>query len=120
MRVQHTKDSLDLVCVAIDNGGEFLGVVLKSEASVKFVLRRRLVGAYVGEPTVLPIVWALPAHLEVLPAALRPLLRRIGVVELVLLVVVFDQILDDGARLPEGDASVGVCEGRKAACNARD
>ena len=55
---------------------------------------------YEAEPGILPEVRALPAHLEVLPAFLRPFLGEASVVDFGILVVFLDQVVDDGARLP--------------------
>lgn len=53
----------------------------------------------VFEDHILSKIWPLATHLEVLPAALNILLRRSGVAQLVLLVVLSEEILDDGAGL---------------------
>ena len=83
----------------------------------------------VGEPDALAEVRALSGDLEVEPDKvvsraflnefinrISPLLQEVllgsgSVCELVLLVVLLDQVLDNGTGLPEGDASVGVLNG---------
>ena len=45
------------------------------------------------------IVWTLAAHLEVLPAILDIFFRKAGVAQLVLLVVLGEEIFNDGTRL---------------------
>lgn len=57
----------------------------------------------------------LPAGLEVQPCVLLVLLLAAGVAELVLLVVDIEQVLDDGAGLPQLEAGVGVLDGRDTA-----
>jgi hypothetical protein len=52
-----------------------------------------------------------------LPLLQQVLLRSGSVCELVLLVVLLDQVLNNGTRLPEGDASVGVLNGRCSSVN---
>jgi hypothetical protein len=47
-----------------------------------------------------------------LPLLQQVFLRSGSVCELVLLVVLLDQVLDNGTRLPESNASVGVLNGR--------
>jgi hypothetical protein len=84
----------------------------------------------VGEPNALAKVRALSGDLEVKPGkmvnrgcmsdcidVILPLLQQVllgsgSVCELVLLVVLIDQVLNNGTRLPEGDASVRVLNGR--------
>ena len=84
----------------------------------------------VGEPDALAEVRALSGDLEVEPDkvvsraflcgyidGILPLLQEVllgsgSVCKLVLLVVLLDQVLDNGTRLPEGDASVRVFDGR--------
>jgi hypothetical protein len=84
----------------------------------------------VGEPDALAEVRALSGDLEVKPDGIvsgpfasgyidgvLPLLQQVflrsgSVCELVLLVVLLDQVLDNGTRLPESNASVGVLNGR--------
>lgn len=86
----------------------------------------------VGEPDALAEVRSLSGDLEVKPdnivsrVKLRgytdgvlPLLQQVllgsgSVCELVLLVVLVNQVLDNGTRLPEGNAGVGVLNGRSS------
>lgn len=44
-----------------------------------------------------------------------PFLGSGGERELLLLVVSLDKVLDDGARLPEGEAGIGILDGGQAA-----
>ena len=109
--VQDCEHTLDLVAVSLDCRFDLLRMV-------------------VGEPDALAEVRALSGDLEVepdgdvsrvsldgyidcdLPLLQQVLLRGGSVCELVLLVILLDQVLDNGTRLPEGDASVGVLDGR--------
>lgn len=45
-----------------------------------------------------------------LPLLLVELLWRLSVAELVLFIVGLDKVVDDGTRLPQGDASVGILD----------
>ena len=95
--VEDTGDATDLIDIAIDSAGELLRVVE-------------------GEPHGLSEVRALTGHLVV-----QPLLRFIvlfrawGEAEVVLLVVGFHQVFDDGARLPQRDARIRVLNCRHTA-----
>lgn len=65
----HSNHPLDLVSVPIFGAGDLL------------------VGVEEGEPRLLSKVWTLPAHLELRPAFLLVLLRKLGVGEFVVFVV---------------------------------
>lgn len=109
--VQDCEHTLDLVAISFDRRLDLLSVV-------------------VGEPDALAEVRALSRDLEVepdesvsracssrdidgnLPLLQEVLLGSGSVGELVLLVVLIDQVLDNGTRLPEGDASVRILNGR--------
>lgn len=80
VRVNDSQDALDL------SGVTFLG-------------RRKLVLVEVAEPCLLAEVRTLTGHLEVKPLVGFVLLRHRGVAELVVGVVGFDEVLDDGTRL---------------------
>lgn len=54
---------------------------------------------YEAEPHLLPKVWPLSAHLEMLPAALGIILRHFGVAEVVVLVVGVEKVFNDGTTL---------------------
>lgn len=67
------------------------------------------------EPSSLTKVWPLTTHLEVKVLLQMPLVSRGSNVELVLLVVRLDEVLEDGAGLPDGKIiGVVVDDGRKA------
>lgn len=85
-----TQNALYLVDIAVDGGGNLLGVqVLKPAALAK--------------------VRALPAHLEVQPLITEVALLQRAVRDAVVGgVVLLGQVLVDGTRLPEREASVGV------------
>lgn len=109
--VQDCEHTLDLVAISLDCRLDLLAVV-------------------VGEPDALAEVRALSGDLEVEPDEMisraflsersdriLPLLQEVllgsgSVCELVLLVVLVDQVLDNGTRLPECNASVRVFNGR--------
>ena len=92
-RIQHLGDALDLVLVA--------------------VLRRLdLLMMIDGKPGGLAEVGALPGHLKHQVLVLVILVRGGFRVQLIFRVVVLDEVLDDGAGLPEGDAGVGVLDRR--------
>lgn len=95
--VEDAGDATDLIDVAVDNTGEFLGVVE-------------------GEPHGLPEVRALAGYLVVQPL-LRfvVLFRAWGEADVALLVVGFDQVFDNGARLPQRDARIRVLNCRHTA-----
>jgi len=86
---QHGRDTVHLLGVPVDGQGQLLG-------------REQ------PEPTVLAVVRALPAGLEEEPLLGVVGLCRAGLeAQLALRVVALDEVFDDGARLPEGDAGVG-------------
>jgi hypothetical protein len=95
--VEDAGDATDLIDVAVDSARELLGVVE-------------------GEPHGLPEVRALAGYLVVQPL-LRfvVLFRAWGEADVVLLVVGFDQVFDDGARLPQRDARIRVLNCRHTA-----
>ena len=64
-----------------------------------------------AEPRQLSVIRSLSTHLEVLPRSLLPLLRRVCIAKLVLGVVVLNQILDDGAALPDSNAGIRILDG---------
>jgi len=91
--LQHGRDAVHLLGVPVDGQGQLLG-------------REQ------PEPTVLAVVRALPAGLEEEPLLGVVGLCRAGLeAQLALRVVALDEVLDDGARLPDGDAGVGVVDG---------
>lgn len=95
-RVQHLKHPYRLLIVALLRARHILGVEL-------------------AEPDRLAKVRALAGHLEVQVLLQQPLLRVSRERELVLLVVALDNVLDDGARLPQDEVVVvGVLDGRQA------
>lgn len=95
--VEDAGDAPDLIDVAVDSAGELLGVVD-------------------GEPRGLPEVRALAGYLVVQPLLrFEELLRAWGEADVVLLVVGFNQVFDDGARLPQLDARVRVFNCRHTA-----
>ena len=63
------------------------------------------------EPRSLAVVRTLARDLECQPLVLVVLLWARAVGDLVILVVGVDEVLDDGSRFPEADASVGVFDG---------
>jgi hypothetical protein len=65
----------------------------------------------VAEPCLLAPVRALTGHLVVKPLVCLVLLRRCGVAELVVGVVGFDEVLDDGTGLGR---SIWCVKGRRA------
>lgn len=71
--------------------------------------------SYRVSATYLAVVRALARHLEV-QILLQVPLFGLGIEgELVILVVLFDEVLEDGARLPDGDARVWVLDSGDAA-----
>lgn len=68
-----------------------------------------------GEPHSLAEVRALAGHLEMKPlfggVVVRGALRE---TDGMLLVICFDQVLENGARFPDGDSGVGVFDGGNA------
>lgn len=95
--VEDAGDATDLTDVAVDNAGDLLGVVD-------------------SESHGLPEVRALAGYLEVQPLLrFEVLFRARGEADLVLLVVGFDHVFDYGARLPQGDARIGVLNCRHTA-----
>lgn len=94
--LEDAADAANLVLIPLDGEGDLLGGV-------------------VHEPEGLAVVGALAGDLEVEPLLAVELAGGVGVAELVVLVVLLNEVLDDGARLPEGDASVGVLNGGEAA-----
>lgn len=76
---------------------------------------RQVLWMKLAEPRRLAKVRALPGHLEVQELLEVVLFRKAGDAELVILVVRVDEVLQDGARLPQGDARVGVFDGGCAA-----
>lgn len=137
--VNHGPDALDLVAVTVLSARDvLLRVELQANGQrgygVKGLLEKRAVRTKenhmnwlqesddFNQPSfsfrkarVLPIVRALPRHFEVLPIRLLILLRERGIAEIVLLVVGIEEILDDGARLPQRDTCVRIFQGREAA-----
>jgi len=95
--LQHGRDAVHLLNIPVHGQGYLLG-------------REQ------PEPAVLAVVRTLPAGLEE-----EPLLGVVGLgragseTQLVRLVVALDEVLDDGAGLPEGDARVGVVDGGEPA-----
>ena len=70
----------------------------------------------VGEPVSLSVIRALAGHLEVQPLVREMVLFRVwGEAEFVRLVVLRNQILDNGARFPDCNVRVRVMERREAA-----
>ena len=68
------------------------------------------------EPEQLPVVGALARDLEVEPLLRVVVLGRAGrETEAMLRVVAFDEVLENGAGLPEGDVRVGIMDGGDAA-----
>ena len=67
--------------------------------------------SYRVSATYLAVVRPLSRHLEVQILLQVPLLGFGVERELVVLVVLFDEVLKDGARLPDGDARVWVLDG---------
>lgn len=65
-----------------------------------------------GEPGVLTEVWALSTDLEEEPLLSLVFLCYAGWLEFLLFVVGLDQVVDDGTAFPQGDAGVGVMNGR--------
>lgn len=95
--VQNTPDTLNLLEVALLGAGNILGVELLEEDG-------------------LAVVRTLAGHLEVEVLLKVPLLGAGGDVELVLLVVGLDEVLGDGARLPQDNVVVvGVLDGGQTA-----
>jgi hypothetical protein len=95
--VEDAGDATDLVEVAVDSAWELLRVVE-------------------GEPHGLPEVRALAGYLVVQPL-LRfvVLFRAWGEADVALLVVGFDEVFDDGPRLPQRDARIRVLNCRHTA-----
>lgn len=68
-----------------------------------------------GKPDILSVVGTLTRHLEVQPLLQVELLGRCGDTELVFLIIRIDDVLDDGARFPQCDASIWVLDGWQSA-----
>ena len=80
MGTDDTDDAADLFCITILSRGQFLRVML-------------------GKPGLLAIIRTLARHLKVEPLELEILLRGRRVVNLALLVVCFDEVLEDSTGL---------------------
>lgn len=81
MCIDDAEHTLDLIAIAVKDGGKILLRMVEDE------------------PRSLAEVRALARGLEVQPALCKPLLWEVGVGELVLLVVGVEQVLDDCAGL---------------------
>lgn len=99
MGVNDSQDALCLVAVSLDGR------------------RQVLLGMKVGEPHLLAKHGTLAAHLEHEPAISSPPLLQIifSVTDEIVLIISVDDVLDNGARLEEGDIGVGVDHGRQTA-----
>ena len=97
MPLQDAGHAVDFLGVALNGAGHLLGMVPL-------------------EPEQLPVVGSLARDLEVEPLLRVVELGRSGrETEAVLRVVALDEVLEDGAGLPEGDVRVGVVDGGDAA-----
>lgn len=97
--------------VLVQNGGDTLYFV-----PVAFNSGRNLFRVVFPEPSSLTVVWALPRHLEVKPLlGIVVLSSKRGKAELIFLVVLFDEVFEDGTGLPDRDACVGVDESGETA-----
>jgi hypothetical protein len=113
MRIDDQSHSLNFVSIAFDGTLNFLRHISQADynqLTLSIYLRMRSV-----KPPFLTEVWSLPGRLEEQPALLQPLLWTLRAVKLVLHIVSFDQVLEDGSRLKDLDTSVWVLEAREAA-----
>lgn len=62
-------------------------------------------------PAALPEIGPLSAHLEHEPLVEEVLLAKRLERELLLTIILFNQVQDDGARLPEGEVGVRIDDG---------
>ena len=91
-RIQHLCHTYDFFDVAFNGAGDLLGVE-------------------VGEPGALSKVGSLARGLEVKPLGLKVFVGRAGGVKFIFWVIVLDEVLDYGTRLPQSDVRVGVDDG---------
>jgi hypothetical protein len=109
--VQDCDHTLDLLAVSLDDRVDLALVVVSEPDALSEV--RALSGDLEVEPKYIVSRASLDRYIDGgLPLLQQVLLRGGSVCELVLLVVLLDQVLDNGTRLPKGKASVGILNGR--------
>ena len=110
---QDAENPFHLVRVPLDGGRQLFGMehVEPDRASFRKGRGKGKMGDSDDGPAALPEIGPLSAHLEHEPLVEEVLLAKGLERELLLIVILIDQVQDDGARLPEGEVGVRIDDG---------